>query len=169
MAALGHRVRGYDLAEGQLERAREYASASTNPPLFGVGDAAAPPLQPASVDVIANRDVLWTLLTPADAFANWRTALRPGGRLLVFHGVTLRSTTQPETKSRGDELYSGAVAEQLLPLRHQPTLDPAIPLALAAGFLDARVTRLQPIEQFVKGFENKDMVWLVLTATRSAT
>jgi SAM-dependent methyltransferase len=101
MAALGHRVRGYDLAEGQLERAREYASASTNPPVFAVGDAAAPPLEPASVDVIANRDVLWTLLTPADAFANWRTALRPGGRLLVFHGVTLRSTTQPETKSRG--------------------------------------------------------------------
>lgn len=169
MAALGHRVRGYDLAEGQLERAREYASASSNPPLFALGDAAAPPLEPASVDVIANRDVLWTLLTPAQAFANWRTALRPGGRLLVFHGVTLRSTTQPETKSRGDELYSGVVADRLLPLRHQPTLDPAIPVAREAGFLDARVTRLEPIEEFVKGFENKEMVWLVLTATKSAT
>src|SRR5882762_809651 len=169
MAALGHRVRGFDLAQGQLDRAREYAAASSNPPVFELGDAAAPPLAPASVDVIANRDVLWTLLNPAQAFANWRTALRPGGRLLVFHGVTLRSTTQPETKSRGDELYTGAVAEQLLPLRHQPTLDPAVPVAIAAGFLDARVTRLESIEHFVKGFENKDMVWLVLTATRSAT
>jgi SAM-dependent methyltransferase len=168
MAALGHRVRGFDLAEGQLERAREYAAASTNPPVFASGDAAAPPLEPESVDVIANRDVLWTLLNPAQAFANWRTALRPGGRLLVFHGVTLSSTTQPETKSRGDELYSGAVAEQLLPLRHQPTLDPALPVARAAGFVDAQVTRLAAIEHFVKGFENKDMVWLVLTATKSA-
>jgi SAM-dependent methyltransferase len=137
--------------------------------VFALGDAAAPPLGPASVDVIANRDVLWTLLNPAQAFVNWRAALRPGGRLLVFHGVTLSSTTQPETKSRGDELYSGEVAEQLLPLRHQPTLDPAVPVARAAGFLDAQVTRLEAIEQFVKAFENKDMVWLVLTATKSAT
>src|SRR5207302_3423767 len=28
MAALGHRVRGYDLAQGQLDRAREFAAAS---------------------------------------------------------------------------------------------------------------------------------------------
>jgi SAM-dependent methyltransferase len=169
MAALGQRVRGYDLAEGQLMRAREYASASGNPPQFVVGDAAAPPLEPASVDVIANRDVLRTLLNPARAFANWWTALRPGGRLLVFHGVTLSATTQPQTQSRGDALYSGAVAEQLLPLRHQPTLDPALPVAIAAGFADARVTRLEPIEQFVKQLEDKNMVWLVLTATRSAS
>jgi SAM-dependent methyltransferase len=166
MAALGHRVRGFDLAEGQLDRAREYGAASSNPPLFALGDAAAPPLEPASVDVVANRDVLWTLLNPAQAFANWRTSLRPGGRLLVFHGVTLSTTTHPETKSRGDELYSGAVAEQLLPLRHQPTLDPAIPLAIEAGFQDVKVTRLDSIEKFVKGLEDKDMVWLVLTATK---
>jgi SAM-dependent methyltransferase len=137
--------------------------------VFAGGEAAPPPLEPESVDVIANRDVLWTLLNPGQAFANWRAALRPGGRLLVFHGVTLSSTTQPETQSRGDQLYSGDVAERLLPLRHQPTLDPALPVAREAGFLDAQVTRLDAIEQFVKGFENKDMVWLVLTATKSAT
>ena len=33
MAALGHRVRGFDLAQGQLDRAREYAARSANPPL----------------------------------------------------------------------------------------------------------------------------------------
>jgi SAM-dependent methyltransferase len=168
MAALGHRVRGFDLAQGQLDRAREYAAASSNPPVFELGDAADPPLAPASMDVIANRDVLWTLLNPASAFANWRTALRPGGRLCVFHGVTLSSTTHPETKSRGDELYTGDVAEHLLPLRHQPTLDPAIPVATEAGFQDVKVTRLDSIEKFVKELENKDMVWLVLTGTKPA-
>lgn len=168
MAALGHRVRGFDLAQGQLARAREYAAGAKNPPIFELGDAAAPPLAAASVDVIANRDVLWTLLSPADAFANWRAALRPGGRLCVFHGVTLSSTTHPETKSRGDELYQGDVATHLLPLRHQPTLDPAIPVARDAGFQDVRVTRLDSIEKFVKDLENKDMVWLVLTGTRPA-
>src|SRR5207302_5858289 len=45
MAALGHRVRGFDLAEGQLARAREYGAASSNPPVFALGDAAAPPLE----------------------------------------------------------------------------------------------------------------------------
>src|SRR5215472_12000113 len=70
MAALGHRTRGFDLAPGQLDRAREYAAQSTNPPVFALGDASAPPLEPASVDVLASRDVLWTLLDPAKAFKN---------------------------------------------------------------------------------------------------
>jgi SAM-dependent methyltransferase len=166
MAALGHRVRGFDLAEGQLARAREYAERSTNPPEFALGDAAAPPLEPSSVDVIANRDVLWTLLQPAQAFVNWRTALRPGGRLIVLHGVTLSETKHPETQSRGDTLYKGELAEQLLPLRHTPTLDPAVPLARDAGFADVKITRLESIEAFVKSFEDKNMVWLVLTAAR---
>jgi SAM-dependent methyltransferase len=166
MAALGHRVQGFDLAEGQLARAREYGARSQNPPIFELGDAADPPLAQASVDVLASRDVLWTLLDPARAFENWFKIIRPGGRLLVFHGVTLSSTTLPETKSRGDELYSGEVSAHLLPLRHQPTLDPALPLARAAGFQDVAVRRLESIEKFVKDLENKDMVWLVLTATR---
>jgi len=166
MAALGHRVRGFDLAEGQLARAREFAATSTNPPLFELGDAAAPPLGTASVDVLASRDVLWTLLDPAKAFRNWFSIIRPGGRLLVFHGVTLSDNKHPETKSRGDALYNETLSDHLLPLRHQPTLDPAIPVARGAGFLDVEVTRLGVIEEFVRGFENKDMVWLVLTAKR---
>jgi len=110
MAALGHRVRGFDLAQGQLERAREYAAASTNPPVFALGDAAAPPLEPESVDVVANRDVLWTLLNPGQAFANWRAALRPGGRLLVFHGATLSSTKRASSmrRSRASERSSNS-------------------------------------------------------------
>jgi len=167
MAALGHRVRGFDLAAGQLARAREYAAASQNPPIFELGDAADPPLAAASVDVLANRDVLWTLLDPAKAFANWFKIIRPGGRLLVFHGVTLSSSTHPETKSRGDELYGGEVGAHVLPLRHQPTLDPALPVARAAGFKDAQIKRLASIETFVKELEGKEMVWLVLTATRA--
>jgi SAM-dependent methyltransferase len=169
MAALGHRVRGFDLAQGQLDRAREYAVQSTNPPDFGLGDAAAPPLEPASMDALASRDVLWTLLDPAKAFDNWYKIIRPGGRLLVFHGVTLSENTHPETKSRGDGLYKDeAVSQNVLPLRHQPTLDPAVPVATEAGFRDVKITRLGAIEEFVRGLEGKNMVWLVLTATRPA-
>src|SRR5215467_3491964 len=83
VAALGHRTRGFDLAHGQLDRAREYAAKSSNPPVFDLGDAAAPPLGTASVDVLVSRDVLWTLLDPDAAFRNWFKVIRPGGRLLV--------------------------------------------------------------------------------------
>jgi SAM-dependent methyltransferase len=167
-AALGHRVRGFDLAEGQLARAREFAAVAQNPPVFDLGDAAAPPLGPASVDALASRDVLWTLLDPAGAFRNWFEVIRPGGRLLVFHGVTLRDSANLETQSRGDELYQGEVNAHLLPLRHEPTLDPALPVARDAGFQDVQIERLPSIEQFVKQLEDKNMVWLVLTARRPA-
>lgn len=170
MAALGHRVRGFDLAQGQLDRAREYAAQSANPPVFDLGDAADPPLGPANVDALANRDVLWTLLDPAKAFRNWFQIIRPGGRLLVFHGVTLSNGRHPETASRGDTLYKETIpGDQLLPLRHQPTLDPAVPVARAAGFQDVKVTRLGEIEDFVRDLEGKQMVWLVLTAVRPKT
>src|SRR5215469_1631774 len=48
-AALGHRSRGFDLADGMLEKAREVAASVPNPPTFEFGDAMAPPLAPASV------------------------------------------------------------------------------------------------------------------------
>jgi hypothetical protein len=95
--------------------------------------------------------------------------LRPGGRVLVFHGVTLRGPTEAETRSRGDSLYKDdSVSAHVLPLRHNPTLDPAIPLAQVAGFANIRVIRLTSIEDFVRRLENKEMTWLVLTADRPA-
>jgi SAM-dependent methyltransferase len=170
MAALGHRTRGFDLAEGQLERAREYAAQTSNPPVFDIGDAGDPPLGNASVDALASRDVLWTLLDPAAAFRNWFQIIRPAGRLLVFHGVTLSDSRHPETRSRGDELYKETIpADRLLPLRHQPTLDPAVPLAQEAGFHDVDIIRLGVIEDFVRELDGKEMVWLVLMATRPKT
>src|SRR6476661_1401111 len=39
LATFGHRVRGFDLAEGQLDRAREFGAKSSNPPVFAIGDA----------------------------------------------------------------------------------------------------------------------------------
>ena len=44
---------------------------------------------------------------------------------------------------------------------------PVRPLARDAGFEDVNITRLESIEAFVKNFEDKDMVWLALTAVCS--
>jgi SAM-dependent methyltransferase len=40
----------------------------------------------ASYDVIVTRHLVWTLLDPKAAFAEWCSLLKPGGKLLVIDG-----------------------------------------------------------------------------------
>lgn len=167
LAAFGHRVRGYDLAEGQLDRAREFAANVTNPPVFSVGDALQPPLAPTSVDVVANRNILWTLLDPARAFRNWYVALRPGGRLIAFHGVNnTEGGPPPSTREENNAAYTEDVNAKLLPIRRRPTLDPAVPLVRNAGFEQVEVVRLTQLEDFERQHYGADKSWLVLTAVK---
>jgi SAM-dependent methyltransferase len=167
LAAFGHRVRGFDLAEGQLDRAREFGAKVSNPPVFATGDAMEPPLEPASVDVVANRNILWTLLDPPRAFRNWYTALRPGGRLIAFHGINnSEGGPPPETRDQNNSAYTEDVNAHLLPIRRLPTLDPAIPPVRAAGFQDVTVTRLKTLEDFERQAYGADKSWLVITGVR---
>jgi SAM-dependent methyltransferase len=169
LAVFGHHVRGYDLAEGQLERAREFAAEVSNPPSFEVGDAIEPPLAPASVDVLANRNILWTLLDPGRAFRNWYSALRPGGRLIAFHGINnAEGGPPPNTRDQNNSAYDDEVNAKLLPIRRLPTVDPAVPLVRDAGFQQVTVSRLIEIEDFERQRYGADKSWLVLTATRPA-
>lgn len=167
LAAFGHRVRGYDLAEGQLYRAREFAAKVPNPPVFDVGDALQPPLAPTSIDVVANRNILWTLLDPARAFRNWYIALRPGGRLIAFHGVNnSEGGPPPSTREENNAAYTEDVNAKLLPIRRLPTLDPAVPLVRDAGFNEVEVVRLTQLEDFERQQYGADKSWLVLTAVK---
>jgi SAM-dependent methyltransferase len=167
LAAFGHRVRGFDLAEGQLERAREFGAKVSNTPEFATGDAIDPPLALSSVDVIANRNVLWTLVDPARAFRNWYHALRPGGRLIAFHGVNnSEGGPPPNTREQNNTAYTEDVTAHLLPIRRLPTVDPALPLIRAAGFQEVNVTRLQVLEHFERQAYGADKTWLVITAVR---
>jgi SAM-dependent methyltransferase len=169
LAAFGHRVQGFDLAEGQLDRAREFAAKVPNPPTFGTGDAIDPPLQPTSVDVVANRNILWTLLDPARAFRNWYTVLRPGGRLIAFHGINNGEGGAPaNTRDQGTAAYTDEVNAQLLPIRRLPTVDPAVPLVRDAGFHQVEVSRLTVLEDFEREHYGADKTWLVITATKPA-
>lgn len=85
-AELGHQVRGIDLSGEMVARAR----AKTAP--FGAAvqieqaDASEPPFEPASIDVVFARHILWTLPDPATALARWAQLLRPGGRLVLIEG-----------------------------------------------------------------------------------
>jgi SAM-dependent methyltransferase len=169
-AALGHRSRGFDLAEGMIEKAREFAHGVSNPPVFGFGDAMAPPLEPSSVDVVANRNVMWTLLDPARAFRNWLTVLRPGGRLIALHGVHVGNIGNDPAGAH-QATYTDEIRERLIGIHRQPTVEPALPFARDAGFVDVQVRRLMAIEEFERDLEHQtgkpaQKTWLALTAVR---
>jgi SAM-dependent methyltransferase len=50
------------------------------------GDAGDPPWEPASLDVVFARHILWTLPDPTAALKRWVELLRPGGRMVLIEG-----------------------------------------------------------------------------------
>ncbi len=80
--AMGFETTGLDWSEPMLERARAKLPDVT----FLQADAERTTLPPASMDVIVTRHLVWTLVDPAAAFAEWHRVLTPGGILLVVDG-----------------------------------------------------------------------------------
>src|SRR5216683_1361813 len=169
LADLGHRVIGVDTAEGMLQAARAHAAGSANRPDFRLGNAIDPPLEPSSVDIVSNRQVVWTLLDPAKAFGNWLALLRPGGMLLSVHLRQNSFTTGSQ--------YPDTVKDLLPALRLDPTgtamagrADRAYPDAVAnlareTGFLDVELTSLATVDRYEEGI-GTDRRWLVLTGKK---
>lgn len=141
LAELGYRVIGLDLSEGMLATARAKAMSLRPAPQFLVGDAINPPLPPASVDVVANRHVLWTLLDPISAFRNWRRLLRPGGRVVVIDSLWPLDHQAEHTIHPG---YSEEISSAM-PLRRVTSTEQVVAVARAAGLAVARVTTLEEI------------------------
>ena len=83
---LGFRVTGLDWAEPMLDRARAKAKAAGATVTFLQADAERTMLPAGSQDVIVTRHLVWTLIDPVAAFAEWFRVLAPGGRLLVIDG-----------------------------------------------------------------------------------
>lgn len=86
VAELGHDVVGVDVAATMLARARAKAAPFGGQVGLLQADVCAPPLQPAGVDVVLARHILWTLPDPQRALARWMRLVRPGGRLLLVEG-----------------------------------------------------------------------------------
>lgn len=82
LSELGHEVTGVDFSPAMVGRARLKAPGIT----FVEADVSAPPLPPASYDVVLSRHVLWAMPDPATALARWVDLLRPDGRLLLVEG-----------------------------------------------------------------------------------
>lgn len=79
---LGFDTTGLDWSGPMLERARAKLPDVT----FLEADAERTLLPPESMDVIVTRHLVWTLVDPAEAFAEWYRVLAPGGMLLVVDG-----------------------------------------------------------------------------------
>ena len=79
---LGFQVTGLDWSEPMLERARAKLPGVT----FLQADAERTMLPDECMDVIVTRHLVWTLVDPAAAFAEWFRVLRPGGTLLLVDG-----------------------------------------------------------------------------------
>ncbi len=138
LAELGYSVRGIDLSEKMLGRAREKALQNGGNVRFDVGDAMAPPGAPRSVDVVFSRHLIHMLPEPGRALANWLTLLRPGGRVVIVDGMWGQ-----DADDRVDHEVQAA-----LPLRApDATVEDVRRLVETAGFVDARVSDLAEVDR----------------------
>lgn len=80
---LGFVVTGADWSEAMLERARAKAKQRGADIRFVMRDAENTMEPRESYDVITNRHLVWTLVDPPAAFAEWFALLKPGGKLLI--------------------------------------------------------------------------------------
>lgn len=85
LADEGYAVDGVDFSPEMVRRAVA-KSAGRDDVRFVEADAAAPPLAPASYDVVLCRHVLWAMPDPAAALRTWLGLLAPAGRLVLVEG-----------------------------------------------------------------------------------
>ena len=100
LAAAGHSVRGLDRSPQMIAAARaELADAGLHAELTQ-GDAADPPYEPASADVVLCRHVLWALDDRDAVVARGVRLLRPGGRLVLVEGDWATGVGLPAAECR---------------------------------------------------------------------
>ena len=85
---IGFNVTGLDFSEAMLARARAKVDKLDAPIRFVLGDAEQTLEADASYDAVVNRHLVWTLVDPEAAFAEWFRVLRPAGRLLIVDADT---------------------------------------------------------------------------------
>lgn len=86
LAALGCDVTGLDLTEPMLDRAKGKLRARGQRARLFMGDAENTLEPDATYDAVVCRHLVWTLVNPQAAFADWLRVLKPGGRVVIIDG-----------------------------------------------------------------------------------
>jgi len=137
LAAQGHRVTGADFAAAMLTEARVKAAARELVVNFVRGDVEALELADASLDLIVERHVLWTLPHPGKALECWRRLLRANGRVVLIEGQWGAMEPREEYEKMHDRLplFGGRPQDEIAALVRahgfaavevQPLMDPEL-------------------------------------------
>jgi ubiquinone/menaquinone biosynthesis C-methylase UbiE len=85
---LGFHVTGLDFSDAMLARARAKADRRQAKIRFIAGDAEQTLEADAAYDAVVTRHLVWTLVNPPEAFAEWFRVLKPGGTVLIVDADT---------------------------------------------------------------------------------
>ncbi len=135
ISELGYRCRGLDISGGMLDVARQHARERGLAIEFIQGAVESMPISDNSLDVIANRSLMWTLLTPDTILKEWLRALKPGGKLLCF---CTAGKGMPEGHHYSQEI------EDMLPLKGA-SVEKLTSVLSEAGFIDVEAVHLEKI------------------------
>ncbi len=84
LLGFGCSIDAIDLCEPMIARAR--AKHRGAPVRFHLGDAENTMMPDAAYDLVICRHLVWTLIDPRSALADWRRVLKPGGALVIVDG-----------------------------------------------------------------------------------
>jgi ubiquinone/menaquinone biosynthesis C-methylase UbiE len=136
-------VTGLDLAPAMVEASRAALDAAGLSGDVVVADAVAPPLPPASFDIVASSLVLFFLADPLTALRAWTDLLVPGGRL----GISTFGPT-PAHMERVEAVFEPYLPPAMLDARRSGQAGPfetdagVEGLLRAAGLRDVRTASL---------------------------
>jgi ubiquinone/menaquinone biosynthesis C-methylase UbiE len=149
-AQLGHRVTAIDLSEPMLEVARREANRRGLEVMFLHDDAVAPKFPEKTFEAVVSRHLIWTLRDPVRALRNWRTLMKPGGRMVAIDGFWFKPEPEANEASERsglfDEFYSREIRAALPGWRYF-SVEPLAAVVENAGFSGVRVKVLEAIHR----------------------
>ena len=155
--SLGCTVDALDFCEPMLARARA-KHAGDGSVRFHLADAERSMMPDGRYDAVICRNLVWTLLDPAAAFADWRRVLKPGGALVIIDGDWVGTSWRARAFARLSRLVDRASGAPRLwdqsehdaimahvHFRDGLTAARLLPLLAQTGFADGSASSLERI------------------------